>query len=329
MQCLEPAQDNKRGSVSCGPTFAATIPQAHGRYVMVATFPLTGAAAYSVPVPATKTADWFFELGRFLFALGLASLGVQIPLVADFVRGLEPVPAWLPLQLPLAYLTGAILLGASLLIASGLRLRLGALAAALLFLAWFALLQLPRLATDPGDGNAWTAALEVLALLAAAWLVVARAQPEFAANDVSVAWAPRIFGACLLGFGTLHFVYHDYVASVIPAWIPAHMFFAYFTGVAHIAAGIALITGVQARLAGVLLGAMFVSWVVLLHIPRVAATPGSRAEWTSLLIAITLSGAAWLVAGNFARKQATISTRVDAPIQPVAESGLLTTSAQP
>jgi hypothetical protein len=37
--------------------------------------------------------------------------------------------------------------------------------------------------------------------------------------------------------------YRDYVASVIPAWIPAHMFWAYATGVAHLAAGAGIVQG--------------------------------------------------------------------------------------
>lgn len=298
---------------------------------MAATFPLAGAAMHATPALAKRTTDAFSELGRFLFALGLAMLGVQIPLVADFVRGLEPVPTWLPLQLPLAYLSAAVLLGASLMIASGWHLRTGALAAALLFLAWLALLQLPRIIAHPSDGNGWTTTFEVLALFAAAWLVAgtqsnaARSGPV----DTAAAWvAPRLFGACLLVFGSQHFVYNEYVASVIPAWIPAHVFFACFTGVAHIAAGIAIITGMRARLAATLLGGMFLSWVILLHIPRVAATPDSRAEWTNLLIATALTGAAWLVASRFARPMsAPAPARIDAAVHDALNQDILIEAA--
>ena len=256
-------------------------------------------------VGAAGTTNRALDAGLFAYAFGIAALGTQIPLVADFVFGLEPVPKWLPLQLPLAYLSAAILLGASAMIASGWRRRLAAVALAAMFLAWFVLLQLPLLATHSSDGTAWTRAFEVLAMFASAWLVAAHAKnagPSLPAAwsrmvDAGAQWAPQCFGACLLVFGTLHFVFHDYVAYVIPAWIPAHPFFAYFTGAAHFAAGVALVTRVQARLAATLLGVMFGSWVLLLHIPRVAAEPSDRNEWTSLLIAITLCGGAWLLAG--------------------------------
>jgi len=293
---------------------------------MAATIPLARAAMYSMPVPTTPKADRFSEFGRFLFALGMAMLGVQIPLVADFALGLAPVPEWLPMQLPLAYLSAAVLLGASVLVASGFRAQFGAIAAALLFLVWFVLLQLPRLAAHPDDGQVWKFAFEVLALFAATWLLAANAPPLAAAPIAAGAvWAPRIFGICLLVFGELHCVYPDYVASAIPAWLPAHTFFAYFTGAAHIAAGIAIVTGIQARLAATLLGAMFLSWVVLLHIPRVAAAPDSRVEWTSLLIAITLSGAAWLVANRFAPRAAQ-APRKSSPVR--IDSAVQTTSIE-
>ena len=91
------------------------------------------------------------------------------------------------------------------------------------------------------------------------------------------------FGVSLPVFGALHFIYHDYVASVIPAWVPGSpVFWTYFTGCAHIAVGIAILAGVQAQLAARLLGSMFGSWVLIVHVPRVLARPASQAEWTSL-----------------------------------------------
>ncbi len=295
---------------------------------MAATFPSTGAR------PAPKTADQFFELGRFLFALGLAMLGVQIPLVGDFTLGLAPVPAWLPLQLPLAYVSAAVLLGAAMSIASGWRARVGALAAAVLFFAWLLLLQLPRLAAAPADAAQWASAAQTLALFATAWFAAARAQPmpfnttRSAPIDAGLVWASRAFGVCLLAFGALQWLLHDFVAAMIPAWLPAHSILAYFVGAADIAAGIAVITGVQGRLAALLLGGMFASWVVLLHIPRVMAAPGSRGEWTGLLIATALSGAAWLISSRFARKLVEPSTiRVEAAIQGALQDSALQEAA--
>lgn len=104
-------------------------------------------------------------------------------------------------------------------------------------------------------------------------------------------------------------------ASLIPPWYPWPLFWAYLTGVAQIAGGLAIALGVWPRLTAILAGAMYGSWALILHIPRVWCrlrgpcpfldTPGgleaSRGEITSLFVAFGMCGAAWLVAGGVER----------------------------
>lgn len=267
-------------------------------------------------VSSAQTSVELFEVGRLLFVLGLAALGMQIPLVGDFVPGLEPVPKSLPLQLPLAYLSWGIVLGTSTMIASGSRARGASIALALMFLVWFVLLQLPRLAAHPDDGVAWACAFAALAMFATAWLLAARAKavPQTGSRliDAGAVLAPRVFGACVVAFGILHFVYRSDVASLIPA-LP---FFAFVSGGVCVLAGLALVANVGARPVATVLGGVFGSWVLIVCIPRVAATPGDRAAWTGLLLALALCGAAWLFAGSSMRKTATPPpARADAVIQ--------------
>ena len=150
----------------------------------------------------------------------------------------------------------------------------------------------PHLCADPRNGGAWTAAFEIVALGGAAAILAVPSRP---------ALGRLCFGLALPVFGLLHFVYRDYVASVIPGWIPAHMFWAYATGVAHIAAGAGIVLDVMgrgARLAAILVGAMFGTWVVILHAPRALAALDHRPEWTSLFVALAMCGGAWLLAGR-------------------------------
>src|SRR6202035_6002383 len=66
------------------------------------------------------------------------------------------------------------------------------------------------------------------------------------------------FGVCALFFGGAHFFYMNLTTPMVPKWLPpTQEFWAYATGVGHIAAGDAIVTGVQARLAAILLTVMF------------------------------------------------------------------------
>jgi len=53
-----------------------------------------------------------------------------------------------------------------------------------------------------------------------------------------------------------------------------------------------------ARPAATLLGVMFFLFVVLLHIPRIAAHPSDGNEWTSGFVALAMCGGAWVLARN-------------------------------
>jgi hypothetical protein len=73
-----------------------------------------------------------------------------------------------------------------------------------------------------------------------------------------------------------------------PAMMPARLFWAYFTGIAFCAAGLAMLTGVLARLASRCFAIMITSWVLILHIPRVIVAFHDRHEWTTLFVAIAM-----------------------------------------
>jgi uncharacterized membrane protein YphA (DoxX/SURF4 family) len=91
-------------------------------------------------------------------------------------------------------------------------------------------------------------------------------------------------------------------APLVPKWLPpTQAFWAYATGIGHIAAGVAILTGVRARLAAILLTAMYVSFTILVHGPMLVADPFSRMIWSENALNIALIGAAWVVADSLAR----------------------------
>ncbi len=91
-------------------------------------------------------------------------------------------------------------------------------------------------------------------------------------------------------------------APLVPQWLPpTQEFWAYATGVAHIAAGVAIVTSVQARLAAILLTAMFASFTPLVHVPMLLADPSSHWIWSENALNLALIGAAWVVGDSLAR----------------------------
>ena len=108
------------------------------------------------------------------------------------------------------------------------------------------------------------------------------------------------FGICAVIYGGAHFAYMNLTAPLVPAWLPpSQVFWGQATGVAQIAAGLAFLSGVQARLAGMLLAAMYVLFQVMVHIPSLFTKPGDHFAMTENATNLALIGVAWLVAELF------------------------------
>lgn len=241
-------------------------------------------------------------LGRALFLVAIAALGAQCLVRGNVVPALEPVTLSASTHPLVGWITGIALIAAAIASIPRASARYGALAIAGILILWVALLHVPALIASPGSGGEWTGAFETFALAGAA-LSLAGLAPGTLAKQITT--VGRIFYAVSLPvFGVLHFLYIGYVASVIPAWIPAHVAFGYATGTAHIAAGVGLTTGVLGRIAALCAAAMFGSWVLILHAPRVLAHIRDANEWTSLLIALAMCGGALAIAGTMARAPA-------------------------
>lgn len=251
--------------------------------------------------------DGLLKTGRLIFAIALVFFGVQFFIFVTSMNGPLPGPPWSRGVLSLDWLAclGFILAGIS--VATGKMGRLvSMLLAAVLFL--YALLwHVPGLVTRPHDPGPWTDVFEILAMSGGA-LVLAASFP--ADGKSSQSWdraVGRMADMCryliaiaLVVFAVQHFIYAGFVASLVPAWIPGHLFWAYFTAIAFIAAALSIATKKMARLAATLLGVMFFLWVVLLHVPRVAAAMRNGDEVTSLFVALAMSGVGFALAGAVA-----------------------------
>jgi uncharacterized membrane protein len=229
-----------------------------------------------------------------LYALGAVLLGVVGICFHDFALQWQPVPASVPARVPLAYLSGMVLIAGGAGILARRYERAGALLLTAFYGLWVLVLHLPNAFASYRHIGAWNGPAEI-AFLTAGGLALLSASAG-GMRDLLKPGARLLAGASEVVFGFAHFNYIDFTASMVPAWIPpSQVFWAWATGAGHLAAGVALLTGVRARLAATLLAGMMGSFVVLLHIPRVTANPEQHAEWIMLAVSSSLTGAALLV----------------------------------
>jgi uncharacterized membrane protein YphA (DoxX/SURF4 family) len=113
------------------------------------------------------------------------------------------------------------------------------------------------------------------------------------------------FSITMIIFGCEHFIYTDFVQTLVPSWIPGHLFWTYLAGAALIAAGLGIMLNIKLQLAATLLGIIIFIWLIVLHIPRGIADPnsGNGNEWTSVFEAVAFSATAFILANTLPRKK--------------------------
>jgi uncharacterized membrane protein len=231
--------------------------------------------------------------------LGLAFLGIGALSIAwrDFALTWQPYPAGLGGRELWGMASGIVaVVGGALTVHPRTR-RLGALVLAVFTGLWVLALHGPLVAAKPGEVAGWNGFAEALALSMGA-LVISRQAGHDARPDTVTSWAIRAFGVACLIFGLAHFVYAKFTASMVPEWLPMRLELAYLTGAVHALTGLAMVTGLRPRLAAGVEGLMMLSFVLLVHLPRVAAKPTDRLELTMLCIAVALSSSAFALAAS-------------------------------
>lgn len=246
------------------------------------------------------------RLGRFLFAFSLGAFAVQYFLFLHRPADLANIPPYTVGRPLSAVLVGAALLLSALSIVSGVRAALSTRVVGAAFLLDFLIYHVVRIYSHLPDGNLRTRAFETLAIAGAAFVLGATFSRNSSAPPEPIE-ATSNFGRLLVAvslaiFGVQHFIYHGLIASLIPTWMPARVFLAYFTGAAFLAFAISFGAGKLARLAGLLLALMFLIFIATLHAPLVTRPPHSANLWSSMLVALTMCAIGLIVAESFPAK---------------------------
>jgi len=241
--------------------------------------------------------------GWRVYGLGVMALAVLGLVYGNFDPG-QPVPKDFPARTILAYAAGIFMLVAGAAVEWRRTAAWGAAALTVYYTLIVVILMNGSvvLAHPAVYGNYSGPAAQVA--IAAGGLIVYAANARI--DALLAARLTRIgqvaFGICAVLFGGAHFVYMNLTAPLVPAWLPpGQEFWGYATGVAHIAAGVAILTGMQARLAAILLTVMYAAFTPLVHIPTILADPSNHWFWSENAANIVLTGVAWVVADSLAR----------------------------
>jgi uncharacterized membrane protein len=249
-----------------------------------------------------RIASW----GHAFFAVTLIGLGMVGLIIGGFTPTWSGVPRGVPAREALAYLCAAI----ALLCGVGLLWRRTALLAVRVLLAylllWLLLVRLPHFFFAPSAIDTWWAPGDSGVMVAAAWVLYVWLAGDqtaqrfsFAGGDKGLRIARVFYGLAMIPFGVAHFINLKGTESLVPSWLPWHVSWAYFTGGAFIAAGIAVLSGVYARLGATLSAWQMGLFTLIVWGPVIVTGTANTGQWMEFIESWALTAGAWVVAESY------------------------------
>jgi uncharacterized membrane protein len=247
------------------------------------------------------------DIGRIFYGMSIAVLGLLTIYYKVFPYILLPPQYLTPGNEMISYISGALLVLGGLFIVLQKQTRLVSFLLGIALLLIFCFCFIPFMFSANANFRhltEWENAEKELALAGGALIIAGCFSPKNKKNFGEI-WGELIpIGAILysipiISFGILHFIYGKDVATMVPSWIPFHLFWIYFAGTALLGSGIAIILKIKPGLIAALLGLMIFIWFIILHIPDViASSPVDQGDQvSSAFLALAYSGIAFVIAG--------------------------------
>ncbi|HZY79437.1 MAG TPA: DoxX family membrane protein [Cyclobacteriaceae bacterium] len=233
------------------------------------------------------------RIAAIFFAVALLGWGIIHFIIGDFAAGRAPAwPEGVPGKIAWAYISGITLIVAAVSIFTNQTSlafakryggqRLAVTCAGVMILLWAGSRNLVIVLSTLDYGGQMTNTGKSLTIGFGALAVVA-------AFPMAVRLASIFTGLFFIASGIQHFIFIQFVKTLVPSWIPGAEFWSYLAGVALIASGIALITGIQRKLAALLSSWMVFIWFVILHVPRGFGATANTNEWIAIFEALSVS----------------------------------------
>jgi uncharacterized membrane protein YphA (DoxX/SURF4 family) len=255
-----------------------------------------------------------------LFAIASASVAVLSLAYGDFAAAGQSLPAWIPWRETWIYGSALLVLAASAGVCFSRTVLTSVVTIGAYEAVWAAICA-PKILSEPFSVGAWYGFCEALTALVGAWILFAVLRRQSRGSQLpitgerAVRTAQVLFGLTCVFYGWSHFAYADYTASMVPSWLPARLGFAYFTGLAHLAAGIGIIIGVLPGLAATLEASMMSLFGLLVWVPSFFAQPRPdwaappQNQWSELVVSLVLAASAWIVATSLRNRSGTFASR--------------------
>jgi uncharacterized membrane protein YphA (DoxX/SURF4 family) len=231
------------------------------------------------------------DAGKYFFAIALAGIAIVQFVTAAMPSALMPLPETMAGKSILAYTSGLVFLAAAIAVVINKRAALLLCIAGIVFFLFLIYPHLPKLLSNLYNAGEWVVFLETLAFVCGCFMLANKIDRGLhPALNTTALVCRYLFALVLLVFGIQHIMYEKFITTLIPEWIPAKLFWARVVTVAFLATAISITLNIATRLSALLVGFMFIIWVCILHIPRVTIRSWKETEWTSMFIALAMSG---------------------------------------
>ena len=246
------------------------------------------------------------SVGHSVFAATFVALGLLGLFGSEYAAVWDGVPKGFPGRELLPYVCALVALGGGLGLLGSRSATPAARVLLAYLLAWMLLFKGRYILLAPTQEGSYQSTGENAVIVAGAWVLYAWFAGEwdkrhlgFAVGERGVRIARVFYGLAMLAFGLSHFFYLELTAPLIPVWIPGHVFWAYFTGGAYLAAGVAMLSGVWARLAALLSALQMASFLLLVWLPRMLAGRMTAFNWGEVVVNCALVAGAWVVVDSY------------------------------